>query len=127
MPLVDLTNSLSSVTRFGPPIGKDRPKDLCTQFVPDCTRSNNNWAVWVFKMWVSSRNQLSPDDLLPDDLLEVRYPLEIQDKTPAAFILEARRANSKPYPGTTLKNIVAALFRVMKQNQGAVNIMLLEK
>ena len=55
-------------------------------------------------------------------MLEVKYPVEIQDKMLAAFVLEARHADGKPYPGTTLKNIAAALFRVMKQNLDAVNV-----
>ena len=120
--LADVTNSLPAPTRFASPIRKEEFDDICQPFVPDRTRSNNNWATRVFKAWVSNRNQICPDDVLPEDLLEVRYPLEVQDNALAAFILEARRADGKPYPGTTLRNIVAALFRVMKQHQGAANV-----
>ena len=120
--LADVTNSLPAPTRFASPIRKEEFDDICQPFVPDRTRSNNNWATRVFKAWVSNRNQICPDDVLPEDLLEVRYPLEVQDKALAAFILEARRADGKPYLGTTLRNIVAALFRVMKQHQGAANV-----
>ena len=42
--------------------------------------------------------------LLPKDLLEVRYLWGVEDKTLAAFILETRRADGKPYPGPTLRN-----------------------
>ena len=48
--------------------------------------------------------QICPDEVLPADLLEVRYLLGVQDKTLAAFILETRRADGKPYPGPTLRN-----------------------
>ena len=57
-------------------------------------------------------NQICPDEVLPEDLLEVRYLLGVQDKTLAAFILETRRADGKPYPGPTLRNMVAALHSV---------------
>ena len=49
-------------------------------------------------------NQIRPDEVLPEDLLEVRYLLGVEDKTLAAFILETRRADGKPYPGPTLRN-----------------------
>lgn len=35
-----------------------------------------------------------------------------------AFVIEARRADGKLYPGSTIKNILAALYRVMKENLG---------
>ena len=55
-------------------------------------------------------------------MLEVSYPLSVIDRTLAAFVCEARQADGKPYPGSTLKNILSALFRVMKQFQGAQNV-----
>ena len=58
----------------------------------------------------------------PIDLLERPHPLPLIDRTLAAFILEARRADGAPYPGTTLKNILGALYRRMKECQGAANI-----
>ena len=58
----------------------------------------------------------------PSDILEVQYPVQVLDRTLAAFILEARRADGNPYPGSTLKNILAAILRVMKQQFGAVNV-----
>ena len=61
-------------------------------------------------------------DVIPSDLLEVGYPLSTIDRALAAFILEARRADGNFYPGNTLKNILSALFRVMKQNHGAHNV-----
>ena len=109
--------------RFVSPIPQSELQDRCKPFIPNQTKSNNSWAMRVFKAWVTKRNKLSPDDLLPEDMLEVKYLVEIQDKSLAAFILEARHADGKPYPGTTLKNIAAALFHVMKQNLAAVNVL----
>ena len=56
----------------------------------------------------------------PVDMLEKAHPLPLIDRTLAAFILEARRGT--PYPGSTLKNILATLYCRMKECQGAVNI-----
>ena len=74
-----------------------------------------------FKSWIKSRNA-STEEKYPADLLEVRYPFHVIDRTLAAFVIEARRVDGNHYPGTTLKNIMAALFRVMKENQGAANV-----
>lgn len=48
--------------------------------------------------------------------------MNVIDRTLAAFILEARRADRNPYPGSTLKNILAALLRIINQQFGAVNV-----
>ena len=74
-----------------------------------------------FKSWITSRNAPT-EEKYPADLLEVRYPFHVIDRTLAAFVIEARRVDGNHYPGTTLKNIIAALFRVMKENQGAANV-----
>ena len=72
---------------------------------------------------VSTRNaSTSSGEAIPFDLLEVQYPVEAQDQALATFILEARRADGNFYPDSTLKNILAALFRVLKQHQGAANV-----
>ena len=62
-----------------------------------------------FKSWIKSRNA-STEEKYPADLLEVRYPFHVIDRTLAAFVIEARRVDGNHYPGTTLKNIMAALF-----------------
>ena len=38
------------------------------------------------------------------------------------FVIEARRVDGNYYPGNTLKNTLSALFRVMKEQQGAINV-----
>ena len=121
--LTDVLNCQQAVpTCFVAPIRSDEFDDIFRPFVPECTRSNNNWATKVFTSWVIARNKICPNEKLLEDLLQVQHPLEIQGKALVAFVLEARRMDGKPYPGTTQKNIVAALFRVMKQHQGAANV-----
>lgn len=90
--------------------------ELCN---PERTRSNNAWVIHVFETWALAKNKHCGGEALPVDMLEVSYSLEIQDKTLSAFVLEVQLADGKFYPGSTRKNIIAALLRVMKQNQGA--------
>ena len=116
--------SMKSVSgsRFPQPLTPQEMKENSKPFVPTRTMCNNRWAVNVFNQWVAFRNS-QPNALLkcPIDLLEV-YPTTIVDDWLAAFILEVRRVDGDFYPGSTLKNILPALFRVMKGNLGARNI-----
>ena len=75
---------------------------------------NSRWAVNVFNQWVAFRNS-QPNALLKcrTNLLERVYPTTIIDDWLAAFILEARRIDGDFYPDSTLKNILAALFRMI--------------
>ena len=89
--------------------------------MPKCTQQNTTWAVSVLDQWVQNRNQLSIEKCLKD-LLRVKHPVPVIDHWLAAFILEARRRDGDFYPGNTVRNIHAALFRAMKANMGAVNV-----
>ena len=75
---------------------------------------NSRWAVNVFDQWVAFRNS-QPNALLKcrTNLLERVYPTTVIDDWLAAFILEARRIDGDFYPDSTLKNILAALFRMI--------------
>ena len=89
-------------------------KENSKPFVPTRTMCNSRWAVNVFNQWVAFRNS-QPNALLKcrTNLLEMVYPTTIIDDWLAAFILEARRIDGDFYPDSTLKNILAALFRMI--------------
>ena len=99
----------------------------CKPYVPRTTRNNSSWAVGVFRTWAVARNSLpglqATDDVPVNNILEVCYPLHVIDGTLAAFVFEARKADGKLYPGSTIKNILAVLHRVMKVQLGASNVM----
>ena len=119
VPLVRAMHPDARMGRFAQPLQPSQLSASVQPYVPPRTRSNNNWAQGVFKQWVTSRNLHScTTELCPENLLEVSYPLPMIDYWLAAFVLEVRRADGHYYPGSTLKNILAALYRVMKQNQG---------
>ena len=130
-PLEELPqNSVSTSTtvaqnqRFGKPSHRNDLNELCKPYIPPATKSNNSWATGVFRSWVAERNTNGNNtgETFPTDLLETWYPTPIIDRALAAFVIEARRVNGNYYPGNTLKNILSALFRVVKEQQGAVNV-----
>ena len=87
-------------------------KENSKLFVPTRTMCNSRWAVNVFNQWVAFRNS-QPNALLKcrTNLLERVYPTTIVDDWLAAFIF--RHIDGDFYPGSTLKNILAALFRMI--------------
>ena len=95
--------------------------EKCQPTVPKCTQQNTTWAVGLFNQWVQNRNQIAKEKC-PCDLLKVKYPTPVVNYWLAAFILEARRKDGEFYPGNTVRNILAAIFRAMKANMGAVNV-----
>ena len=86
--------------RFPSPLAGQQLEQLCKPYVPRQMKNNSSWATGVFRVWAAARNA-SPDvqatDTVPGDILEVRYPLHVIDRTLAAFVFEARRADGKPY------------------------------
>ena len=73
---------------------------------------------------MKKRNQCPSNatEVFPTDLNDTAPPLPVIDRTLAAFILEARRADGAYYPGSTLKTILSALHRKIKGCQGAANV-----
>ena len=119
---LDFNSTTPCKSRFATPLKAEELQQVCKPFVPRHTKNNNSWATGVFKAWVSIRNASVSVESVPINMLEMSYPLSVIDRTLAAFVCEARRADGKPHPGSTLKNILSVLFRVMKQFQGAQNL-----
>ena len=108
-------------SRFAAPLSEKQIADHCQPSVPKNTQKNTSWGVSVFKDWCSSRNQQSLQKC-PEDLLSTPHPTRVIDYWLATFVLEARRQDGNFYPGNTLKNLLAALFRAMKSNLGPLNV-----
>ena len=74
--------------------------------------------------WIQARNVhtgSSTGNTFPTNILEVEQPCSVIDQILAAFVFEARQGDGNYYPGATIRNMLAALLRVMKQ-QGAANV-----
>ena len=122
--LTELQAEIRPLERLPKPSSQEELSELCKPFVPARTQVNNRWALSVFTKWLAARNSRVTDskDMFPTNLLEVSYPCATIDVVLAAFVFEARRADGNYYPGTTIKNILAALHRVMKANLGVLNV-----
>ena len=116
--LADVMNGFphSSTDRFLSPYHKEELDHLCRPFLPDRTQSKNNWATHVYKTWEATRNQMSPDGILPADLFEVRYPLDIKDRTLQHLSWRPNELTEHP------QEHHCSTFWVMKANQGALNV-----
>ena len=90
------------------------------KFVPPNTKKNNIWATKVYNEWLTQRNQATCEQL--PNILEYLHGRTLTDKVLAAFVLESRRKDGRSYPPNTLRNILGSLFRVMKENFGASNV-----
>ena len=96
-------------------------QSACTKFTCANTKKNNTWATKVFDDWLSGRNKTA-QQTFPNVLRTMQSRLTI-DRVLSAFVLESRRKDGKSYPPNTLRNILAALFRVMKETFGPGNIL----
>ena len=95
-----LAQSPFSDLRFTKLLSTEELDWLCTPFVPQQTKSKK----------------------FPVDILQAHYEASVVDQALAAFVLEAKRMDGNYYPGTTIRNILSAIHRVMKANLGAVNV-----
>ena len=82
---------------------------ICEGFIPKNTAKATTWALRVFFAWRNERNR-SVDEQCPENLLEEPV-VESLNYWLSRFVVEARRDDGKPYPATSLKNILAGLYR----------------
>ena len=69
------------------------------------------WAMRVFDQWRKERNALSDNvEKCPTNLLEKADPVKVNHWL-SYFVVEARREDGKPYPATTLYQLLAGLLR----------------
>lgn len=108
-PQLSKPGKIPGVARFASPLSKEELKKKCQRFVPSNTQRNNTWATNVFAEWLSERNKQTIEQY--PDILQSQQPTSTVD---AAFILEARRKDRDCYPANTLKNILAAIYCIMK-------------
>ena len=119
-PQLSKPGKIPGVARFASPLSKEELEKKCQRFVPSNTQRNNTWATNVFAEWLSERNKQTIEQY--PDILQSQQPTSTVDVVLAAFILEARRKDGDCYPANTLKNILAAIYRIMKAKYGATNV-----
>ena len=93
--------------RFAEPLGEVDMNTLCQPFVPNNTRKQTDWAMNVFESWRSTRN----GENCPAHLLTKQCTVKELSDWLCRFVVEARRSDGKPYPSTTLYQLLAGLLR----------------
>ena len=113
----------ASGARFAHPLSSKQLENACSKYIPTNTRKNNAWACKVFDEWLVQRNgQVTSDKEKMPDVLRTVQAVPTIDHVLAAFVIESRRKDGNYYPPNSLKNILSALFRVMKDTFGAGSI-----
>ena len=111
------STAVAHYQRFGMPSHCNDLNQLCKP----TTKNNNSWATGVFRSWVAQRNANTNNTGESFPQTSWRHGTLLPSLTEHLLhLIEARRVDSDYYPGNTLNNILSALFRVMKEQQGAI-------
>ena len=102
------------LSRFSKPTSPSKMKEICEGFVPTNTKKANNWSRRVLNQWREHRNSSSTEEKCPSNLLENPDAVSL-DYWLSRFVVEARREDGKPYPASTIVNLLAGLYRYSKQ------------
>ena len=96
--------------RFATPADNEEMEKICQAYVPPNTRKSTNWALTVFEQWRDERNaDVVEEERILFDLLECPQT-EALNFWLSRFVVEARRQDGKPYPGSTLLNLLSGLY-----------------
>ena len=106
--------------RFATPKTSPERRKAAEGVVPSNTKSSTRWAENTFNLWAEScRGSKEP---VPEGLLQC-HDAAVVCKWMCLFVLEARRADSKPYPPSTLRNILSGLNRILQSNKAPFSIL----
>lgn len=93
--------------KFAQPLGEVDMNTLCQTFVPSNTCKQTNQAVNDFELWRSTRNS----EKCPTHLLTKQCTVKELNDWLCQFVVEPRFSDGKPYPSTTLYQLLAGLLR----------------
>ena len=96
-------------SRFPAPTGSPTMSEICKGYVPQNTDTATTWAMRVFEAWRIERNKVDTDKC-PDNLLE-SPDIHNLNHWLSHFVVECRREDGKPYPPSSISNILAGLYR----------------
>ena len=95
---------------------------ICLGYVPPNTKKATSWAVHTFEQWRDQRNNKSSEES-PSDLLE-KPTADSLNRWLLCFVVEARHEDRKPYPPSSISNLLAGLYRYSKEcNRDCPNFM----
>ena len=94
---------------FATPLSHKSMEQVCQGFIPKNTKKCTSWALRVFEQWRTVRN-VGNQEICPDNLLE-EPKSDLLNYWLARFVVEIKREDGKSYPGTSIKGILAGLYR----------------
>ena len=86
----------------------------CQGVVPANTKSSNEWAMRNLKEWMDSRS--SSEESVPEDLLSCSDSTVVC-KWLCRFVQETRKVDGTRYPPSTIRSLLSAFQRVMRDNK----------
>ena len=95
----------SSKGRFPVPVSSPERLAAACGVVLKNTSSNTQWAMNNFNSWASERSKRGASYCVPPDLLK-SHDAELVAKWLSVFVMETRREDKKPYPPSTIRNLV---------------------
>ena len=98
------------VKRFASPACTDTMNKLCEGYIPSNTAKNTQWGLRVFQQLREQRVGDQESGECPQNLLE-NPTAELLNYWLSRFVVEARRADGKEYPSSTIYHLLAALLR----------------
>ena len=110
---------------FFVPVSSPRMQKIFKGYIPKNTEKATSWALHVFTEWWSQRNKSSKEKC-PETLLE-RPSTDSLNYRLSQFVIQCRCEDGKPYPPSTIFNILAGLYRYsrgcVRSPQGYPNFM----
>ena len=95
--------------RFTAPHSPTTMSKICQGYI---TTKSISWAVRVFRSWCDERNK-RVEEQCPETLLE-EPTVDNLNYWLSRFVVEVSREDGKPYPPTSINNILAGLYRYAK-------------
>ena len=107
---------------FASPVSPIKLDTIFQGYVPLNTKKATSWAVRAFEQLRDQRNEKSSEEC-PSDLLE-KPTADSLNCWLLRFVVEARRENGKPYPPSSISDLLAGLYRYNKEcNHDCPNFM----
>ena len=109
-PRLSLSLKGKGKARFAAPLPQEKMASVCEGYTPPNTSKNTDWSVRVLDEWRKARPIAGDEEQCPENLLECPVAEKL-DYWLSRFVIECRRVDGKPYPASTLYQILAGLLR----------------
>ena len=99
--------------RFSKPISPTSMQRICKGYVPANTGKSTKWAEGVLHHWRDARNATAEEEKCTNDLF-TDCNIKTLNYWLSQFVVEVWQEDAKPYPASSISNILAGLYRHAK-------------